>query len=181
MDRVLNAKLTYEDYASAPADGMIYQILDGQLSVTPAPSPLHQRASKRLQRQLEAYFEDAGRGEVFNAPIDLILSPHDVMQPDLVVVTDPSSVTARGIERPPLLVVEVISPSTARQDRQLKAQRYAVLGVPNYWILDPDQGGLECFALEAGSYGLVAAGQGLERVTPSAWPGLTIDLAMLWR
>jgi Uma2 family endonuclease len=78
-------------------------------------------------------------------------------------------------------VVEVISPSTARQDRQLKAQRYAVLGVPNYWILDPDQGGLECFALEAGSYGLVAAGQGLERVTPSAWPGLTIDLAMLWR
>ncbi len=104
MDRVLNAKLTYEDYASAPADGMTYQILDGELLVTPAPSPFHQRASKRLQRQLEAFFEDTGVGEVFNAPIDLILSAHDILQPDLVVVTDPTIISSRGIEAPPLLV-----------------------------------------------------------------------------
>ena len=180
-DCTAGPKLTYEDYASAPADGKIYQILDGELLVTPAPSPFHQRASKRLQRQLEAYFEDAGRGEVFDAPIDLILSPHDVVQPDLAVVTDPSSITGRGIERPPLLVVEVISPSTARHDRQLKAHRYAILGVPHYWILDPDQRRLECFALKAGSYELAVAGDALEQVAPPAWPGLTIDLALLWR
>jgi Uma2 family endonuclease len=181
MGRVLNVKLTYEDYASAPADGMIYQILDGELLVTPAPSPLHQRSSKRLQRQLEAYFEDAGRAEVFDAPIDLILSPHDVMQPDLVVVSDPSSITARGIERPPLLVVEVISPGTVRHDRQLKAHRYAVLGVPHYWILDPDQRRLECFTLATESYELAAASEGAEPLTHPAWPGLTIDLASLRR
>ncbi len=66
-----------------------------------------QRALKRLQRQLEAYFEASGAGEVFDAPIDLILSNHDVTQPDIVVVTDRSSITQRGIEAPPLLIVEV--------------------------------------------------------------------------
>ena len=81
--------------------------------MTPAPSPFHQRASKRLQRQLERYFEDTGRAEVFNSPIDLILSPHDIAQPDLAVVTDRWSVVRRGIEAPPLLVVDkVLSPST---------------------------------------------------------------------
>lgn len=181
MDRVLNAKLTYEDYASAPADGMIYQVVDGDLLVTPAPNPFHQRASKRLQRQLEAYFEDTGRGEVFDAPIDLILSPHDIVQPDLVVVTDPSIVTRRGIEAPPLLIVEVISPSSARHDRQLKAHRYAVLGVPHYWILDPDQRRLECFTLRDGAYEPVASAEAPGTLDVATWPGLTIDLGAIWR
>ena len=89
--------------------------------MTPAPSPFHQRASKRLQRQLERYFEDTGRAEVFNSPINLILSPHDIAQPDLAVVTDRWSVVRRGIEAPPLLVVEVLSPSTERLDRGTRA------------------------------------------------------------
>jgi Uma2 family endonuclease len=59
--RALNAKLTYDDYAAIPSNGLIYQITDGEVFVTPAPSPYHQRASKRLQRQLEAYFEASGR------------------------------------------------------------------------------------------------------------------------
>lgn len=181
MDRVLNAKLTYEDYASAPADGMTYQVVDGALLVTPAPNPFHQRASKRLQRQLEAYFEDNGRGEVFNAPIDLILSRHDIIQPDLVVVTDPSIVTRRGIEAPPLLVVEVISPSSAQHDRQLKAQRYALLAVPHYWILDPDQQRLDCFTLREGVYETVASAKSPATLDLENWPGLTIDLGAIWR
>ncbi len=86
MPRALTTRLTYDDYAAIPSDGRIHQIVDGEVSVTPAPSPLHQRASKRLQRQLEEYFEAPGLAEVFNAPIDLILSHSDITQPAIVVV-----------------------------------------------------------------------------------------------
>lgn len=181
MQRALNARLTYDDYAAIPSDGQTWQIVDGEVYVTPAPTPFHQRASKRLQRQLEAYFEDAGRGEVFDAPIDLILSKHDVMQPDVVVVTDPASITRRGIEAPPPLVVEVISPSSGDLDRQIKARRLAVFGVPHYWVLDPDERTLECYRLEAGAYVLRASGAGDASVTAPGFEDLTVDLAAIWR
>lgn len=180
MQRALNAKLTYDDYAAIPSDGRIYQIVDGEVYVTPAPSPLHQRASKRLQRQLEAYFEESGQAEVFNAPIDVILTNHDVTQPDLVVV-EASSITKRGIEAPPLLVVEVLSPSTESFDRQVKARRFAALGVPNYWMLDPDTRRLECFRNDGGTYVLSVTAEREERLAIPEFPGLTIDLPSLWR
>ena len=129
--RDVEAKLDDEDYAGIPPDRNRYDIIDGNLFVTPAPSPVHQRVSRRLQRMLEDYFHARGLGEVFNAPIDLILTPHDVVQPDLVVATA-GQVSARGIEGAPLLVVEILSPSTASQDRTVKAQRYAALGAVHY-------------------------------------------------
>jgi Uma2 family endonuclease len=181
MQRALNARLTYDDYAAIPSDGRIYQIVDGEVYVTPAPSPLHQRASKRLQRQLEGYFESTGRAEVFNAPIDLILSDSDIMQPDIVVVADASSVTRRGIEAPPLLVVEVVSPSTEKYDRQIKARRLAALKVPHYWVLDPDLRRLECYRNVDGTFVESAAGAGAERMLSPDFEGLTIDLAAIWR
>jgi Uma2 family endonuclease len=181
MRRTLNAKLTYEDYASIPADGKIYQILDGEVFVTPAPSPFHQRASKRLERQLERYFEDAGRAEVFNSPIDLILSPHDIAQPDLAVVTDRWSVVRRGIEAPPLLVVEVLSPSTERLDRGTKGNRYAAFGVAHYWLLDADTHRLECFKLVEGVYELVVSADGDTTLLHPDFESLAIDLAAIWR
>lgn len=180
MQRALNARLTYDDYVAIPSDGRTYQIVDGEVYVTPAPSPFHQRASKRLQRQLEAYFEVSGRAEVFNAPIDLILTNHDVTQPDLVVVEAPS-ITTRGIEAPPLLVVEVLSPSTEQFDRQVKARRYATLGVPYYWILDIDARRLECYSNAAGTFVLAVEGSGDERVAVPGFEKLIIDLAALWR
>ncbi len=69
----LKHQLDYTDYVCIPPDRNRYELLDGVLQVTPAPSPPHQRVSKRLQRLLEAYFEVRGIGEVFNAPVDLIL------------------------------------------------------------------------------------------------------------
>lgn len=94
----LKQRLDYSDYVRIPPDGKRYEILEGELYVTPAPSPLHQRVSKRLQRKLEAYFEARSLGEVFNAPIDVILTAQDVVQPDLVVVANAGQVSQRGIE-----------------------------------------------------------------------------------
>jgi len=177
----IKAKLDYDDYAGIPPDRNRYEIIDGELYGTPAPSPLHQRVSKRLQRLLEAYFEAPGRGEVFNAPIDLILTRHDVVQPDLVVVTDPGLITRRAIEGPPALVVEVLSPSSVSQDRHVKARRYAALGIPHYWIVDPEGRWVECFRAEGARYALVVRGEGDTALAHPDWPGLVVDLAALWR
>jgi Uma2 family endonuclease len=175
----LKEKLDYDDYAGIPPDRNRYEIINGDLYVTPAPSPFHQRMSKRLQRKLEAYFEGAGTGEVFDAPIDLILTNRDVVQPDLVVVSTPSQISQRGIEGVPLLVVEILSPSTRNQDRAVKGWRYAELGIPHYWIGDPETKRLECYRLEARTYALVAHGEGDVVVTPPDFPGLLIRLADL--
>lgn len=181
MDAGLKQKLDYSDYTCIPPDGKRYEILEGELYVTPAPSPLHQRASKRFQRQLEAYFEGRGLGEVFNAPIDVILTLQDVVQPDLVVVADPAQISGRGIEGAPTLLVEVLSPSTRNYDRTVKSRRYASLGVLHYWVLDPEAARLECYRAEAGSYVLLAQVEGKGSLSHPDFPGLTVSLAELWR
>ncbi|MBI2207227.1 MAG: Uma2 family endonuclease [Candidatus Rokubacteria bacterium] len=174
-------KLGYADYERIPPDGKRHEILDGELYVTPAPAPLHQRLSKRLQRQLEAYFESRGLAEVFNAPVDLILGEHDIVQPDLLGVADPAQVTSRAIEKAPLLVVEVLSPSTRALDRAVKMRRYAELGIRHYWILDPEIVRLECLRLDAGVYRAVAEASAPDQLRLPEWPELVIDLAALSR
>ena len=181
MATELTRKLGYEDYVNLPDDGKRYEILDGELCVNPAPSPHHQRVSKRLQRKLEDYFEARGLGEVFNAPIDMILGRHDVAQPDLLVVTNPGQISARGIEGAPLLVIEVLSPSTRHHDREVKMRRYAVLGVPHYWLVDPEGQGIACYRLESGTYRHVLTAGGDARLQLPDWPELIIALGDLWR
>lgn len=181
MATPLTRKLDYEDYARLPDDGQRHEILDGQHCVTPAPSPLHQRVSKRLQRKLEDHFEARELGEVFDAPIDMILGRHDVAQPDILVVAEPAEVSGREIEGPPLLAVEVLSPSTRRHDEETKLRRYAALGIPHYWTVDPEGRWIRCHRLEGGAYRLVLTGEGDSAFTPPDWPELTIRLADLRR
>lgn len=174
-------RLQYADLQFTPDDGKRYELVRGILLVTPSPSPLHQRISKRLQRQLEAYFEARSVGEVFNAPTDLILTNEDVFVPDLLVVRDPKDVSGRGIEGPPLLVVEILSPSTRKQDRGSKAQRYAELGVAHYWIVDPDAKRIECQRLSGGAFRPRIQAEGDTALAHLDWDGLVVDLAALWR
>jgi len=177
----LEPKLQYEDLAHTPDDGRRYELLDGVLTVTPSPSPLHQRVSKRLHRRLEAYFEARHLGEVFYAPVDVLLGTHDVVVPDLVVVTAPAQITDRAIEGAPTLLVEILSPSTRRRDRQIKAGRYAAQGVPHYWIVDPVQETLECYRLLGDEYVAVVNGRSPGQLTHPDWPDLSIDLTAIWR
>ncbi len=177
----LKRKLDYSDLLAAPDDGNRYELVQGDLFVTPSPSPAHQRVSRRLQRQLEDFFHDRSIGEVFNAPIDLILTNQDVLVPDLLVVTQPQHITNRGIEGPPLVVVEILSPSTQRQDRGTKARRYAELGVEHYWIVDPVEKRFECHRLAGDAFRLLIDAEGETELAHPDWNGLVIDLAALWR
>ncbi|RLS82734.1 MAG: Uma2 family endonuclease, partial [Planctomycetota bacterium] len=109
------AKLGYREYCSFPDDGWRHEIIDGDHVMTPAPSTSHQTVSKRLQHQLYMQVELAGLGLVFNPPVDVQLTEHDIVQPDLVVVLKDRTrmITPTKINGVPDLVVEILSPSTA--------------------------------------------------------------------
>ena len=94
---------TYEDYAAIPNDGRRWELIDGEFEVNPAPSPRHQTVSRRLQFELMRVLEEPGLALVFNAPVDLILSDQQVLQPDLVILRAERArlVTERGIEGTP--------------------------------------------------------------------------------
>jgi Uma2 family endonuclease len=177
----LRRKLDYSDLQVTPDDGKRYELVHGELYVTPSPTPRHQRISRRLLRQLEGYFHGRSIGEVFYAPIDVILTGQDVFVPDLVVIADPTHVSERGIERPPLLVVEILSPSTRHVDLGVKSRRYAELGVEHYWIVDPENERLECHRLKDGAFQPLVEAAGRTTLEHPAWDELEIDLAALWR
>jgi len=181
MPRGLERKLDYSDLLATPNDGKRYELIRGQLFVNPSPTTVHQRVLRKLSRRLEDYFHAHTPGEVFFAPVDVILTPHDVFVPDLVVVHDPSHISKRGIERAPLLVAEVLSPSTRRVDRGLKRERYAELGVPHYWIVDCDRQRIECLRLAGAAYVTALVVEGDARFEHPDFPALAFELAALWR
>ncbi len=176
---------TYSDYLELPDEECYYyEILDGCLIREPAPTKLHQRVSRRIQRILEDYFwQRDPNAEVFDSPIDLILSDTNVVQPDLVYAPEDSDdVDPHGITVIPHLVVEVISPSTGRKDRFEKLGVYSRARVPHYWIVDPRQQTLEAFRLaKPGEYHLCSNAEGTEVFTHPDFPGLAIQLDVLWR
>src|SRR2546430_9358807 len=111
-------KLTYEDYVDLPDDGRRYEILDGDLEVSPAPAPKHQAVSLNLVWILHGHVQERGLGSVYYAPIDVILADTSIVQPDLVFIATgrESIVSGRGIEGPPDLAVEILSPWSVRRD-----------------------------------------------------------------
>jgi Uma2 family endonuclease len=174
--------LTYDDYCDLPNDRNRYEILDGELSVTPAPSTKHQRTSSRLHFVLTQHVLANQLGDVYAAPTDLILASTTVVQPDLIFIgNDPRGIiTERAIEGPPALVVEILSATTRRTDRQTKAQLYAKHDVPHYWLIDPDQQSIEAYELSGDQYNLVVKAQDSEPFNPTLFLGLSIPLADLW-
>jgi Uma2 family endonuclease len=174
--------LTYDDYCELPNDHNRYEVLEGELNVTPAPNVKHQTVSSHLHLSLGHHVLANQLGEIYAAPIDVILAPTTIVQPDLVFIGNDRRgiVTTRAIEGPPSLVIEILSLSTSRTDRTTKAQLYAKHGVPHYWLLDPDQQKIEAYELTGGEYKLVLEAQHEQNFDPPLFPGLSVPLASLW-
>ncbi len=172
-------KLTYDDYVCYPEDGNRHEIIDGRHYMNPAPSTVHQTVSKRLQYLLYTQIELAGKGVVFNAPVDVQLTQHDIVQPDLVVVLNSKKliVTHSRIEGVPDLVVEIVSPSTIANDRELKRSLYQQSGVTEYWIVDPLDQTLDQLILRDGVY---VAQPASDDVVASVVDGVSVPLAKVW-
>ncbi|MBX3471533.1 MAG: Uma2 family endonuclease [Planctomycetes bacterium] len=176
-------RYTYEDYRQLPGDGQRYEVLDGELIVSPSPSRRHQELSKRLQYQLYRHVEVEHRlGEVFNAPFDVILSEDNVVQPDLLfVATSRLAVfSERGLEGAPDLVVEILSPSTRARDCGRKREVYARFGVRELWLVDPERDAVDVFERVAGDLAATGTyGRG-DALASRVVPGLRVELASVF-
>jgi Uma2 family endonuclease len=147
--------LTYDDLLDMPDDGQRYEIIGGELVVTPAPTANHQRVLFQLVRLLDAFVLENGGGELFFAPFDVQLGFHDIVEPDLLFIgSEQGRVPGEHhkFEGSPLLVVEVTSPSSRQTDRVKKMVLYARSGVLEYWIADPELRMLVVNVLESGTY-----------------------------
>lgn len=130
-------KFTYEDYLNTPEDKH-YELLDGELVLIPTPGELHQSISILLGWKLIQFASENGLGRVYHAPFDVVLSDMDVVQPNLLFVSNERDyiITPANIQGAPDLVVEILSPSTAERDRTFKRTLYAKHGVNEYWMVD---------------------------------------------
>jgi len=192
------AKLTYRDYAALPEphDARRYEILDGDLVVTPSPLIHHQDVSSNLFTILDAHVRRRGLGRVYYAPVDVILHRNTIVVPDLVFVATQraSIVTERAVEGPPDLLIEILSPSTARRDRGIKARLYGRFGVPHYWIVDPRARTLTMYEARTTNPGRGAdkpvraaltfdpgrTFTGRAKARSPLFPSVVIDLGKLW-
>ncbi|MBK8978223.1 MAG: Uma2 family endonuclease [Planctomycetes bacterium] len=179
-NRAVTAKLSYRDYCLIPADGLRHEILDGEHVVAPSPGTAHQRTLARLLRALQCYVEDRGLGEVFVAPYDVVLGPHDIVQPDLLVVVPAHAdrIHDDGVHGAPDLVIEILSPGTRATDLGRKRERYAECGVPEYWIVDPSARTIRQLAHVGGTY--EDRGDHPDRIQLAVLPEVVLELAPVW-
>jgi Uma2 family endonuclease len=180
----LPRKLTSDDYVLIPEDGQRHEILDGEHYVSPAPLTRHQRISSKLHLRLGSFVETHRLGWVLYAPTDVVLSLHDVAQPDLFFIFNErlGIVTEANVQGAPDLVVEILSEKTRRQDEGLKREIYERYGVREYWTLDPDRNSARVFRRIGNRLRLVAelsAAAGDVLTTPLL-PGLEIRLTEIF-
>jgi Uma2 family endonuclease len=177
-------RLTYDDFVNFPDDGRRHELIDGEHFVTPAPVARHQRVSIRLATALYAFVEQRTLGEVFTAPFDVILSRHDVVEPDLLFVSNERRDIVRDwVYGAPDLVVEILSPSTRRTDEIGKRQLYDRFDVREYWLVDPDNHSLTVYRRVAdGSFPRVAelAAADGDRLQTPLLPGFSMTLRELF-
>jgi len=174
--------LTYKEYEALPADGRRYEIHEGELSVVPAPSPEHQIINGNLFMLLSSHVKAKGIGRVLYAPLDVILSDTTIVQPDLVYLETRrlSLITSRGIEGPPTLIVQILSPSTVQINRTTHMQLFARFAVPYYWIVDPEAQAIEAYGLREGGYDLSVRAAGSQPVSLPPFTDLGIVPDSIW-
>jgi len=175
-------KLTYEDYETFPDDGNRYEIIDGEVSVSPPPITPHQWASGELTWFLGSYVRARGLGHIFYAPFAVRLGPHDVLEPDVLFISEAKMalVDCRGMNGLPDLCIEIASPSTRSRDRTVKYERYAYFGVPEYWIVNTDAQTVEVFAIENHTYALLGIACGDEVIASRVLPDLELRASALF-
>ncbi len=147
--------LTYDDLRQMPDDRNRYEIINGELLVSPAPSRAHQLLAGALYAVVRAHVRAHRLGDLVFAPVDVRLGPHNIVEPDLLFIraNRRNIYKPKGVvEGPPDLVVEIISPSSSSIDQVRKTALYASAGVPEYWLPDPEHRTFRMLVLEDGVY-----------------------------
>lgn len=177
----IDTRLTYEDYCLLPNDGKRYEIIDGELYVTPSPRRSHQRVVTNLVYYLLEFVKTHALGEVYVAPFDVVFSRYDVVEPDILYVSSArrSVITEKNVQGAPDLAVEVLSESTADIDRTMKLKLYARFGVQEYWIIDPEECSAKVYRRSQEGLELAATLQANDSLTSPLFPSFSLPLRKL--
>jgi len=182
MARMGTALVSYADLQRLPEDGRQYELYDGEVRVVPSATFRHQLVLTELFAQLLA-FRRASGGLLAVAPLDVIFDQFNVLQPDLLYLTEARRHLVdldKRIEVSPDLAIEILSPRTSKHDRTRKAATYARFGVAEHWIIDPAEETIEVFVLESGAYRLATmAGRSDTAASPTI-VGLCIDVSSVF-
>ena len=170
-------KYTYADYLET-SDDERYELLNGELIMAAAPLIAHQYILIKLVAKVETFVDERNLGTVYCAPFDVVLSDTNVVQPDLLFISNERAhiITPDNIQGAPDLVVEILSPTTAERDRSVKFELYAQHGVHEYWIVDPDDRSITVFLLNEGEFEEVDTYSEGETLTSPMLAGFTFKL-----
>jgi Uma2 family endonuclease len=179
-------KLTYDDYVHFPDDGKRHELIDGEHYVTPSPNARHQRISGTLHGLIWTWLQAHPVGQLFYAPFDVVFSEFDVVEPDLLYLSNERAAQAltplhvRGV---PELVIEVASKGTRRRDETVKRALYERAGVSEYWVVDPEIDVIRIYRREDACFGrpLELSREADDVLTTSLLPGLELPLARIFR
>ena len=173
---------TYADLLTTPEDGRRYEVLEGDLVVSPAPKWSHQRIVAKLTG-LVVDADRAGFGIFSPAPTDVIFAPKNVTEPDLLFLAKEhlGLTTEAGVHGAPDLVIEVVSESSRRRDVLVKRHIYERFGVRFYWIVDPVEETVRIFELKDGAYGEPHTLRTGDRLGCPLFPGIELDVVRLFQ
>ena len=182
MNPVSTVKFTYEDYLLFSEDGNRHELIDGEHYMNPAPVIKHQRVSRNLLLILCNFVKKNKLGEVFDAPCDIVFSDVDVVQPDIVFISNKNKriITEKNVQGPPDLVIEIISETTRKMDKVIKRRLYEKFGVKEYWIIDPVVDSLEVYKPTQEGYKKIAEYEKGDKFSSELLKGLTINLAEIF-
>ena len=176
-------RYTYEELvAEMPETNQPCELWDGELIMSPAPSFYHQKVVLRFYRQLHDWVVGRKLGEVVTGPIDMVLSPHRVTQPDVVFISrDRLSIITKTINGPVDLAAEIISLGNRNRDRIEKRDLYEQYGVREYWLIDPEAQTVEVLHLEHGRYQLFMRCTPGQTAVSKLLPGFETEVTALFR
>lgn len=168
-------KFTYEDYLLLPEDKH-YEIIEGDLYMVPSPKTSHQMVLGNLYIILRSFVDQERLGKVLTAPYDVVLSKHDVVQPDILFVSTERSqiITDINLQGVPDLIVEITSPGTEERDREVKKKLYARFGVKEYWVIDPDGKNLDVYFVGQEGYELKGSYSERDSIESKVLEGLVV-------
>jgi Uma2 family endonuclease len=183
MMQICAPPITRYDYEQMPEGPPYFQVIEGELVMSPSPNTFHQHIILNLAVICRRHFETQPVGEVFLAPLDVFLSEINIFQPDLLLISRErlSLLTKQGIEGAPDVVVEILSAGTARYDRSVKRKVYARTGVQELWLVDPETKQMQVyrFAENADTPVETLSAKGIYKC--SLFPGLVIEMARVFR
>jgi Uma2 family endonuclease len=175
-------KLTFEQFRELPNDGKRYELVHGEVHVTPAPATRHQAVVQNLSLSLGSQVIKNRLGEVWTAPLDVRLSADTALQPDLIFISNARAgiIQEDWIAGSPDVVVEVLSPSTAAHDRATKLPIYAEARVTEVWFIDPTAKIVEVLKLQGKKYLVEATLAGEQVLVSSFFPEWQLPLPDLF-